>query len=126
MDYSEMKLLICDDSILARKNLKDILNSLGFTNIIETTNGKDAVDRSIEEHPDIIMLDIVMPVMDGVSATKAIIEKMPNAIIIMVSSAGTQTNIKEAIKAGAKDFVQKPIDADLLKQVLSSAINKRS
>lgn len=123
MNYSDMKLLICDDSILARKNLKDILNRLGFTNIIETTNGKDAVDKSIEEHPDIIMLDIVMPVMDGVSATKAIIDKMPDAVIIMVSSAGTQTNIKEAIKAGAKDFVQKPIDFELLKHVIEHLVN---
>lgn len=116
----EAKILVCDDSILARKSLKGLLNSFGYENIMEVSNGQDAVDKCQAEQPDIVFLDIVMPVKDGVTATNEIIANNPDMDIIIVSSVGTQTHLKEAIKAGAKDFIQKPIDEDLLKQVLEN------
>lgn len=119
----DISILVCDDSILARKNLCTILNDFGYTNISETNNGEEAVNYCKENHPDLVFLDIVMPVKDGVTATSEIIAADPDANIIIVSSVGTQTHIKEAIKAGAKDFIQKPIDEDLLKQVLENIIN---
>lgn len=114
------KILICDDSILARKNLNGILSSLGYTDITEVANGQDAVTKCAEINPDIVFLDIVMPVKDGVTATAEIISEKPDTKIVIVSSVGTQTHIKEAIKAGAHDFLQKPIDANLLKQILEN------
>lgn len=116
----DAKILICDDSILARKSLTGLLTSFGYTNISEVSNGQDAVDRCKESKPDIVFLDIVMPVKDGVTATSEIIADAPDTIIIIVSSVGTQTHLKEAIKAGARDFIQKPVDEDLLKQVLEN------
>ncbi len=116
----DISILICDDSILARKNLNGLLRQFGYTNIAEVSNGEDAVKYSLENKPDLIFLDIVMPVKDGVTATREIISGYPGARIIIVSSVGTQTNLKEAIKAGARDFIQKPIDADLLKQVVEN------
>lgn len=116
----DKSILVCDDSILARKNLCTVLNNFGYTNISEVSNGEDAVNYCNEHKPDIIFLDIVMPVKDGVTATAEIMAAHPELNIIIVSSVGTQTHIKEAIKAGAKDFIQKPIDEDLLKQVLEN------
>ena len=113
-------ILVCDDSILARKNLCGILNSFGYTDISEVSNGEDAVNYCKENKPQLIFLDIVMPVKDGVTATREIMQDNPDSKIIIVSSVGTQTNFKEAIKAGAKDFIQKPIDEELLKQVLEN------
>ncbi len=113
-------ILVCDDSILARKNLSGILSNFGYSNISEVSNGEDAVNFCKENKPQLIFLDIVMPVKDGVTATREIMQDNPDAKIIIVSSVGTQTNFKEAIKAGATDFVQKPIDEDLLRQVLEN------
>ena len=118
MDMKDAKFMICDDSILARKNLSALLRSFGYENIIEVSNGQDAVNVYMHEHPTVALLDIVMPVKDGITATKEIMAYDPKAKIIIVSSVGTQTNLREAIKAGAKDFIQKPIDQTLLEQVL--------
>lgn len=116
----DAKILICDDSILARKNLKNILFDLGYTDICEVANGQDAVDKCNELVPDVVFLDIVMPIKDGVTATKEINEHNKDINIVIISSVGTQNHITEAIKAGACDFLQKPIDDDLLKQVLEN------
>ncbi len=118
MNTNEVKFLICDDSILARKSLISILNSFGYTNIIEVSNGQDAIDTYLSEHPAVVFLDIVMPVKDGITATKEIMEQDPDAHIVIVSSVGTQTHLRESIKSGAKDFLQKPIDPVLLKQII--------
>ena len=117
---SDSKILVCDDSILARKNLCAALNRCGYSNISEVSNGEDAVKYCAENKPDLIFLDIVMPVKDGVTATREIMGANPDAKIIIVSSVGTQTHLKEAIKAGARDFVQKPIDEDLFRHVLEN------
>lgn len=118
MNKSDIKMLVCDDSILARKSMTAMLNSFGFENVIEVSNGEDAVNRYKSEKPDIVFLDIVMPVKDGITATKEIIEFDSDARIVVISSVGTQTHLREVIKAGAKDFIQKPVDQDLLKQVI--------
>lgn len=124
MNTNEVKFLICDDSILARKNLISILNSFGYTDIIEVSNGQDAIDTYIRERPSIVLLDIVMPVKDGITATKEIIANDPEAYIVIVSSVGTQTHLRESIKSGAKDFLQKPIDPVLLKQIIDHCLSE--
>ena len=120
MMNTDNSILVCDDSILARKNLSGILNSFGYRNIHEVNNGEDAVNYCRQNKQELIFLDIVMPIKDGVTATREIMEDNPDSKIIIVSSVGTQTHIKEAIKAGAKDFIQKPLDEQLLKQVLEN------
>ena len=123
MDMKDVKFLICDDSILARKNLSGLLKSFGYENIVEVSNGQDAVNAYMHEHPTVVLLDIVMPIKDGITATKEIMAYDPKAKVIMVSSVGTQTNLKEAIKAGAKDFIQKPVEETLLEQVLEHVLS---
>lgn len=112
------KVLICDDSILARKQLKDIVSSLGNPTFIEATDGQDAVDKYKENNPDVVFLDIVMPKKDGNLAIEEIIEYDPNATIIIASSVGTQSQLKCALKAGAKDFIQKPLEKQLVLDVI--------
>lgn len=120
MLLKDAKILVGDDSILARKQLKDVLSSLGATRFVEAVNGKEAVEKYVAEQPDLVFLDIVMPIKDGISAVKEIMEENPEALIIIVSSVGTQQQLKAAIEAGAKDFVQKPLKADQIKAILST------
>lgn len=122
MTLETIKILICDDSILARKKLKDFLLSIGCTQILEAADGQKAIDTYKEEKPDIVFLDIVMPVKDGISAVKEIIAFDASAHIVMTSSVGTQQNLKEALKAGAKDFIQKPLDNNQIQHVLDAKI----
>lgn len=121
MDLSNKKILISDDSILARKQLKDIINSIGQgAEFIDATNGQEAIDLYKENTPDITFLDIVMPVKDGIEAVKGIMEINNDAQIIIVSSVGTQTQLKAALEAGAKDFIQKPIETSHVETLLQT------
>lgn len=114
-----VKILICDDSILARKQLKDIIVEHGYQDFLEASNGQEAIDLYKKHKPQLVFVDIVMPVKDGVQAIHEIREFDPEASIIVVSSVGTQTQLRNAIMEGARDFVQKPYTnsgiADILK-----------
>lgn len=114
-----VKILICDDSILARKQLKDIIVEHGYQDFLEASNGQEAIDLYKEHKPELVFVDIVMPIKDGVQAIHEIREFDPEANIIVVSSVGTQTQLRNAIMEGARDFVQKPYTnsgiADILK-----------
>ncbi|HPJ26395.1 MAG TPA: response regulator [Synergistaceae bacterium] len=103
--------LICDDSLLIRKQLRDILEKTCGLQVVEADNGVNAVEVFRQHWPKIVILDIVMPAKSGLEALKEIIEIAGDrrTKIIVASSAGTEENIKEAILAGAYDFVQKPI-----------------
>ncbi len=115
---NNFKVLICDDSILARKQLKDIISTLGNPTFIEASDGQDAIDKYKANNPDMVFLDIVMPKKDGNIVISEIIEYDPNATIIIASSVGTQSQLKCALQAGAKDFVQKPLDKQLIIDVI--------
>lgn len=119
MKLDNVKFLIGDDSILARKQIKDIILSLGGECFIEASNGQEAIDLFKAEKPDMVFLDIVMPVKDGITAVSEIMQADPNACIIMVSSVGTQAQLKMAIEAGASDFIQKPLDDHQLKTLIT-------
>ncbi len=125
MKINEMKILISDDSILARKQLKDIISALGTPAFFEATDGQSAIDKYKEINPDIVFLDIVMPRKDGNIAISEIMSYDPNATIIIVSSVGTQTQLKCALEAGAKDFIQKPIDSQQVIDVVTKFLEGR-
>ncbi len=123
MQITDAKILIGDDSILARKQLKDVLASMGATNFVEAVNGSEAVELYLAEKPDLVFLDIIMPIKDGISAVREIMAEDANAQIIIVSSIGTQQQLKAAIEAGAKDFIQKPLQAEQIKALVSARFN---
>ncbi|SCP95117.1 response regulator [Anaerobium acetethylicum] len=122
MDFSTIKILITDDSVLARKKLKDYLASLGCQHIYEVSDGQQAIDSYKINKPDLVFLDIIMPVKDGITVVNEILEFDPKARVVMASSVGTQSYLKEALKAGAIDFLQKPLDNELVKKVVLNAI----
>ena len=110
MDFKDIKVLICDDSMFARKKLGMLLSSLGITTIYEAADGEEAVAKFKNNKPDIAFMDIVMPKLTGIEALQQIMEFDKNAKVVMASSVGTQSHLKQAIMLGAYDFVQKPID----------------
>ena len=119
MTVEDIKVLIADDSILARKLIKDTLSEIGCNNFIEAKNGLESVEKFKQEQPDIVFLDIVMPGINGVEATRQIMEADPDAFIVMVSSVGTKSFLQEALEAGARDFLQKPFNGDNLKSIVT-------
>ena len=100
MQLDDLKILICDDSILARKQMKDIINSIGSPTIIEAANGQLAIDMYKEHKPNLTFIDIVMPVKDGNAAISEIMEYDSSATIFVASSVGTQSELKKALSAG--------------------------
>ena len=110
MRIENAKILIADDSILARKQLKDMISTIGTPVFIEAKDGQGAIDQYKQNKPDLVFLDIVMPNKDGNIAVDEIMEYDPHATIIIASSAGTQSELRRAIEAGAKEFIQKPLD----------------
>lgn len=125
MKLDEAKILIGDDSILARKQLKDVISQFGSASFVEAANGQEAIDKFKAEKPDAVFLDIVMPVKDGIAAVKEIIEEDPKAVIIIVSSVGTQAQLRNAIEAGACDFVQKPLNVAQIEKILNNHFEGR-
>ncbi len=111
------KILIADDAAFMRMRSASLLKELGHE-VLEAEDGAQAVEMFKEHSPDAVLLDITMPVMDGLEALKQIISIDPAAKIAMVTAMGQQQVIMEAIKAGAKDFVVKPFDATRIEEAL--------
>ncbi len=115
------KVMICDDSIFVRKKMRDILALLGVSNIIEAEDGQQAVDKYKAENPTLVFMDIIMPEKNGVDALSEIMAFDSNAKVVMASSVGTQKNLKDAIVAGAYDFLQKPIETADIARIVKKA-----
>lgn len=113
-----IKVMVCDDSMFVRKKMKDAVMAAGVTDIIEAADGQQAVDKYKAEKPDLVFMDIIMPVKTGVEALTEIRAFDKNAKVIMASSVGTQANLKDAIVAGAFDFLQKPIEDAAIKKII--------
>jgi len=106
------RILVADDAVFMRMMVKDILTKNGYEVAGEAANGKEAVEQYGKLQPDLVLLDITMPEMDGIEALKKIKASYPDALIIMCSAMGQQAMVIEAIQAGAKDFIVKPFQAD--------------
>jgi two-component system chemotaxis response regulator CheY len=111
-------ILVADDAAFMRMRLKKLLEDAGHA-VVEAANGKEAVDHYQETRPGVVLMDITMPEMDGVAATRAICQADPKARVIMVSALGQQAMIVSAIQAGAKDFVVKPYEPERVLQAVT-------
>ncbi len=118
MSFSNISVLICDDSIFARKKMKDYILSLGVKSVYEAADGEEAVEKYLEFKPSVAFMDIVMPKKNGIEAVTEIISKCPDAKIVMASSVGTQSHLKEALSAGAYEFLQKPIQNEQILKII--------
>ena len=119
----KLKLLISDDSKLLRKKLRAELEELGCE-VIEAENGKEAIMKEMEENPDGVILDIVMPEVGGIEALQVIREVSPDVPVVMLSSAGTPQKLMQTLKMGAIDFIQKPYTSEQIKRAVEQ-IRKR-
>ena len=107
-------ILICDDAAFMRMMIKDILTKNGYEVAGEAENGLKAVEKYNETKPDLVLMDITMPEMDGIQALKQIKSTDPSANVIMCSAMGQQAMVAQAIQNGAKDFVVKPFEESRL------------
>lgn len=106
------KILVVDDAAFMRMMIKDVLTKNGFEVIGEAENGLKAIEKYKELGPNLVIMDITMPEVDGIQAVKEIKKIDPNAKIVMCSAMGQQAMVIEAIQAGARDFIVKPFQAD--------------
>lgn len=115
-------ILICDDAAFMRMMIKDILTKNGYNIAGEAENGLKAVEKYNETKPDLVLMDITMPEMDGIESLKAIRAKDPNACVIMCSAMGQQAMVIEAIQSGAKDFIVKPFQAERVLEAVKKVV----
>lgn len=116
------KILIVDDAAFMRMMIKDILTKNGYEVVGEAENGVKAIEKYRELSPDLTMMDITMPEMDGITAVKEIRKIDPQARIIMCSAMGQQAMVIEAIQSGARDFIVKPFQPDRVVEAVRKAV----
>ena len=115
-------ILIVDDAAFMRMMIKDILTKNGYNVAGEAENGAKAFDKYNELKPDLVLMDITMPEMDGIAALKKIKGADPAAQIIMCSAMGQQAMVIESIQAGAKDFIVKPFQPDRVLEAVRKVV----
>ncbi len=115
-------ILICDDAAFMRMMIKDILTKNGYNVVGEAENGMKAVEKFKELSPDLVLMDITMPEMDGIQALKEIKKLDGNSRVIMCSAMGQQAMVIESIQAGAKDFIVKPFQAERVIEAVKKVI----
>ncbi len=115
-------ILIVDDAAFMRMMIKDILSKNGYTVVGEAENGLKAVEKFKDLAPDLVIMDITMPEMDGIQAVKQIKTLNSAAKIIMCSAMGQQAMVIESIQAGARDFIVKPFQADRVIEAVKKVV----
>ncbi|MDE5588777.1 MAG: response regulator [Acetatifactor sp.] len=115
-------ILICDDAAFMRMMIKDILSKNGYNVAGEAENGMKAVEKFKEVTPDLVLMDITMPEMDGIAALKEIKKLDAGAKVIMCSAMGQQAMVIESIQAGAKDFIVKPFQAERVLEAVKKVV----
>ncbi len=117
------KILIVDDAAFMRMMVKENLKKAGYTDFIEAGNGEEALKKFGSESPDLVLLDITMPIMDGITALKEIKALDSSAKVVMCSAMGQDSMVIEAIKLGALDFIVKPFKPERLVQTVKNILN---
>jgi two-component system chemotaxis response regulator CheY len=116
------KILIADDAAFMRIMVRDNLAKAGYSDFSEARNGEEVVEIFAAERPDLVLLDITMPVKDGITALNEIRGIDPEAKVVMCSSMGQETAVIQAVKLGALDFIVKPFRPGRLIQTVNNAI----
>ncbi len=114
------KVLIVDDMLYMRMRLRSLLEKIGFLVVGEAENGEVAIEQYKALRPDLVLLDVTMPEMNGLEALKEIMKFNPNAKVIIVSGIGQKERVQDAILSGAKNYIMKPFDDDSLSKILKA------
>jgi two-component system chemotaxis response regulator CheY len=123
-DGQPVRYLIVDDSVFARKNLARMVESFGGLLAGEAGDGLTAITEYDRTKPDLVLMDITMPQMEGIEAAERIVQSHPDARSVMVSSVGYQENIVAALQRGARHFVQKPVKPEVLYEVIKYVLGE--
>jgi two-component system chemotaxis response regulator CheY len=115
--------LIADDSQYARRNIAGVVAKLGGTIVGEAANGIEAVEHYSRLRPDLVLLDITMPQLDGIDTLSRIIERDADAKVIIISSVGNREMVWKAISLGARSFITKPYSAEYAALIISDTLN---
>ena len=115
-------MLIVDDVAFVRKTLADILTAAEYQVIGEASNGLEAVEMYARYHPDIVTMDLVMPEVSGIEATRKILKADKTAKVVIITAMGQENFVMEAINVGAKDYILKPFKADEVLKTLERAL----
>src|SRR5260221_4118867 len=121
-DNQPVRYLVVDDSVFARKNIIKMVQLFGGEIAGEAGDGLTAISEYSRTKPDVVLMDITMPQMEGIEAVERIVRQYPEARIVMVSSVGYQENILAALQKGAKHFVQNPVKTEGLYEILRSVL----
>jgi DNA-binding NarL/FixJ family response regulator len=113
--------LVADDDPLARRLVRDILSGAGIAVVAEAVDGRQAVERTLEHAPDVVLMDVIMPQLDGIAATRRIRERAPEQVIVLLTRAGDEDLALLGLRAGAAGYLQKDMELDSLPRVLRGA-----
>jgi len=119
------RVLLVDDALFMRTTLKKLLTEAGFEVAGEAENGQVAVERYRALKPDVVMMDITMPQMDGLAALKEIMKIDPGAKVVMCTALGQERRVMEAVKSGAKDYIVKPFKPEKVVEAVKKAAGTR-
>lgn len=116
------KILVVDDAAFMRTTIKNYLTKAGYEDIVEAGDGQQAVTAYQEQRPDLVIMDITMPNMDGIQALQAIKSGDPGAKVVMCSAMGQEAMVVQAIQLGALDFIVKPFKPDRILKTVSKIL----
>jgi two-component system chemotaxis response regulator CheY len=117
-----LKIMVVDDAAFMRIMLKELLKAGGYEFVIEAASGSEAVYMFKNYKPGLVIMDITMPEMDGITALSEIVKFDPHAKVIMCSAVGKQNTVISAIEAGARDFIVKPFQSDRVLQAIERSL----
>jgi two-component system chemotaxis response regulator CheY len=112
------RFLVVDDSTVMRKIIRGVLEDAGHEVAAEAADGRDVLPAYVNSKPDLVTMDITMPVTDGLEALQTLLRNFPDAKVIMISALGQKVQVLEAIKLGAKSYVVKPIEVEKFLEII--------
>jgi NarL family two-component system response regulator LiaR len=118
-----LRVIVAEDDPFARRIVKEALQSAGMTVVAEAENGRQAIDLALQHRPDAILMDVVMPGVDGLAATRHIVNEMPNQVIILVSCGEDEAIGLASLRAGAAGYLSKDLDVEALPRTVAGAVN---
>ena len=118
-----VRAIVADDDPFARKMIKEALQRAGIVVIAEAHNGRQAVELTRHYNPDVVLMDIVMPELDGIAATRRIVKENPGQVVVILTTADDDEIGLLGLRAGARGFLAKDVDIDSLPQALHGALN---
>jgi len=121
---NERTVMIVDDAKLMRLMLKQIVESGGYKVVAEVENGVELIEKYPQIKPDLVLLDVIMPKMNGLEALEALLATEPDATVVMVSSAGKESNVIKAQELGAKNFIIKPFDQKKVIEIIGQVMDE--